>query len=326
LEKPSGQVEKLDFYDYFARAAELGESEEKQTVTCSACSAVSIVGSDISMISCPFCGSQLTAQARASRLIKPGALLPFKVTRSKAAEKFRSWLSGLWFAPGGLKDFASTTGGIRGMYIPGWTYDARVTTRYSGQRGEDYFENESYKGEDHGGKSVTRSRRVTRTRWQHTSGIDETRFDDLLVLAGGSLPAEILSSLEPWDLKQLVPYSDQYMSGFQAEAYQIDMGEGFEKAKGIMDGTVRRSIERHIGGDRQQITAVRSQYDDITFKHVLLPVWISAYRYRDTTFRFIVNARTGRVQGERPWSLFKIALAVIAVLFTLVAIALIVKQ
>jgi LSD1 subclass zinc finger protein len=326
LENRVEPVEELDFYDYFARASEQGESVEMQTVKCTSCSAVSTVDQNISMDKCPFCGSQLTAQARACRLIKPGAVLPFKVTRNKAAEEFRSWLSGLWFAPGGLKNYASNSGGIKGMYIPCWTYDSRVTTQYDGQRGEDYYETEYYEEEDSRGTAVTRSRRVTHTRWHQTGGTVENRFDDVLVLAGKSLPAGIIASLEPWDLKNLVPYSDHYMSGFQAEVYQLDLGEGFEKAKGIMDGAVRRSIERDIGGDRQQISAARSQYDDITFKHVLLPVWISAYRYRDRTFRFIVNARTGQVQGERPWSHAKISLAVCAVIIVLYAIALIVKR
>jgi predicted RNA-binding Zn-ribbon protein involved in translation (DUF1610 family) len=326
LEKPAGQVEELDFYEYFARASEQGESEEKQTVTCGSCSAVSTVDAHISTSNCPFCGSRLTAQAQASRLIKPGAVLPFKVTRGKAAEEFRRWLSGLWFAPGELKTYASTSGGIKGMYLPYWTYDARVTTEYQGQRGEDYHETEYYETEDSNGNSVTRSRTVTRTRWYPAVGVVGNVFDDVLVLAGRSLPAEIIASLEPWDLKNLAPYSDEYMSGFQAEAYQLDLGVGFEKAKGIMDGAVRRSIERDIGGNHQQITAARSQYDDITFKHVLLPVWISAYRYRDRTFRFIVNARSGQVQGERPYSVFKIALAVMAVLFALLIIALLAKR
>jgi hypothetical protein len=167
---------------------------------------------------------------------------------------------------------------------------------------------------------------VTHTRWNSASGTVENRFDDVLVLAGTSLPAGIVTSLEPWDLENLVPCSDEYMSGFQAEAYQIDMGAGFEKAKGIMEGVVRSSIERDISGDHQQIFAARSQYDHITFKHILLPVWISAYRYRDRTYRFIVNARTGQVQGERPYSAFKIALAVIAVLFALLLIAILVKR
>jgi hypothetical protein len=185
---------------------------------------------------------------------------------------------------------------------------------------------EQYVEEDSTGKAVTRSRQVTHTRWSSANGTVENRFDDVLVLAGKSLPAGIIASLEPWDLQNLVPYSEEYMSGFQAEAYQIDMGEGFEKAKGIMEDVVRRSIEHDISGDRQQITTVRSQYDDITFKHVLLPVWISAYHYRDRTYRCIVNARTGQVQGERPWSVLKVTLSVIAVLFALLIFALLVQR
>jgi LSD1 subclass zinc finger protein len=326
LAQPVALVQELDFYEYFARASEHGESEEKQTVTCSSCKAVSTVDKNISMNKCPFCGSQMSAQAKASRLIKPGALLPFKVTRAKAAEEFRRWLSGLWFAPGELKNYASTSGGIKGMYIPYWTYDSRVTTEYEGQRGEDYYETEQYETEDSNGNTVVRTRQVTRTRWYPASGVVGNAFDDVLVLAGRSLPAEIIASLEPWDLKNLVPYSDEYMSGFQAEAYQVDLGTGFEKAKAIMDGAVRRSIERDIGGNHQQISAARSQYDDISFKHILLPMWISAYRYRDKTFRFIVNARTGQVQGERPWSVFKIALATVALLVVLLIIAILAKR
>jgi predicted RNA-binding Zn-ribbon protein involved in translation (DUF1610 family) len=326
LEQPVGQVQELDFYEFFARAAQQGESEEKQTVTCTSCGAESTVDTTISMNRCPFCGAQLTAPAKASRLIKPGAVLPFKVTRPKAAEAFRGWISGLWFAPGELKTYASAAGGIKGMYLPYWTYDSRVTTQYEGQRGEDYYVTEQYEEEDSTGKPVSRSRRVTHTRWSSANGTVENRFDDVLVLAGKSLPAEILASLEPWDLKNLVPYSDEYMSGFQAEAYQVDMGEGFERAKAVMERVVRDSIERDISGDRQQISAARSQYDQVTFKHILLPVWISAYRYRDRSYRFIVNARTGQVQGERPYSVFKIALTVIAVLFALLIIAILVQR
>ena len=49
----------------------------------------------------------------------------------------------------------------------------------------------------------------------------------------------------------------------------------------------------------------------MTFKHVLLPLWIAAYRYRDKTYRFIINGRSGRVYGERPYSAIKIIAAVL---------------
>ena len=321
------EIKELDFYEYFARATEQGESEEKQVVKCSSCSAESTVDKNISMNKCPFCGSQLSAQAKASRLIKPGAVLPFKITRNQALEKFRAWLNDLWFAPTELKNYATAQGGgIKGMYLPYWTYDSKTTTVYEGERGEDYNETEYYDEEDKDGNTVTRSRTVTHTRWYHATGTVWNIFDDVLVPAGRSLPPEIVSTLEPWDMKNLVHYADEYMSGFQAEAYQLDLGDGFEQAKTIMDSAIRRSIESDIGGDRQRISAARTQYDNITFKHILLPVWISAYRYRDRTFRFIVNARTGQVQGERPWSLAKITLAVIAVVIVLLIIAMLFKK
>ena len=73
-----------------------------------------------------------------------------------------------------------------------------------------------------------------------------------------------------------------------------------------MQPVIEDSIKRDIGGDVQQIHSIHTDYQDITFKHILLPLWISAYKYNDKTYRFTVNARTGEVQGERPYSGWKI--------------------
>ena len=77
---------------------------------------------------------------------------------------------------------------------------------------------------------------------------------------------------------------------------------------------------RDIGGDHQTIEGLQTRHDKTTFKHVLLPIWISSYRYGDGTYRFLVNARTGEVQGERPWSWIKIALGAIAVVVAIVVV------
>ena len=67
-----------------------------------------------------------------------------------------------------------------------------------------------------------------------------------------------------------------------------------------------------IGGDEQRIDRVDTDHSAETFKHILLPVWMAAYNYNGRSYRFVVNGQTGRVQGERPWSAWKIAFAVIA--------------
>ena len=112
--------------------------------------------------------------------------------------------------------------------------------------------------------------------------------------------------------QNLVSYRDEYLSGFIAERYQIGVKRGWGRARERMEAVIRSDVKRDIGGDRQQIHSLNTRHSDITFKHVLLPMWICSYRYRDKVYRFLVNARTGEVQGERPWSWVKISLAVIA--------------
>jgi len=86
------------------------------------------------------------------------------------------------------------------------------------------------------------------------------------------------------------------------------------EARAIMDARIRSDIVRDIGGDGQRIGRVDTEVSDVTFKHILLPVWVAAYRYRGKPYRFVVNGQTGKVQGERPWSVIKIAIAVILAL------------
>ena len=160
--------------------------------------------------------------------------------------------------------------------------------------------------------------------WWPASGHVSNSFDDLLVMATGTLPPKCLDRLEPWDLPALVAYEDEYLSGFIAESYQVTLAQGFERAKGLMQSTINQTICADIGGDHQRILNASTQYHNITFKHLLLPVWISAHQFQNRTFRFLVNARTGEVQGERPWSVMKIVilvLVILAIIATIVAIA-----
>ena len=136
-------------------------------------------------------------------------------------------------------------------------------------------------------------------------------FDDILILGSRSLPKSYTDNLKPWNLSELEPYQPHYLAGFRAEGYTVDVEEGFEEARGIMDAQIRRDINADIGGDRQRISHVNTAVSEITFKHVLLPVWMAAYKYKGQSYRFVVNGQTGKVQGERPWSAIKIAIAVV---------------
>jgi predicted RNA-binding Zn-ribbon protein involved in translation (DUF1610 family) len=318
--RATDEIRETDYAAALNEAANSAETIDVITVKCQACGAESTKPPNVTASQCPFCGADIVATGASTKRIKPKALLPFEIDHRKARELFQNWIRGLWFAPNALKRFARQDSPINGLYCPYWTYDCNTTTQYTGVRGDDYWDMESYTAHENG-RSVTRTRQVRRTNWTPVSGVVFNQFDDVLVVASESLPRKYAQALEPWDLDKLVPYQDAYLSGFRAESYQVDLPMGFERAKEIMAPTIRSTICSDIGGDHQQVSSSSSHYDAITFKHVLLPVWLSAYRYRNKVYRFLVNARTGEVQGERPWSWVKIALAVMATVAVIAAAA-----
>lgn len=315
-----GGTEEIDFRAWLARHAADVETYEVLDAHCATCGAQTTLDPNVVSDECPFCRGPLIPAGKSRRLIRPSALLPFRVTREQAEAALERWMRGLWLAPNDFKRSARRDGGLVGVYVPCWTFDCRTTTAYEGMRGEWYWVPESYTTTENG-RRVTRTRQVRKTRWYRASGTVHDSFDDLLVLASDSLPREQADALQPWDLPSLVAYSDEYLAGFRTESYRVPLEQGFELAKPVMDEAIYGSICRDIGGDEQQVHDRRTRWDDVTFKHVLLPVWISAYRYRDRVYRRLVNARTAEVQGERPWSWIKVALLVVFLLVVAFAIA-----
>ena len=312
IEQQEIDLTEHDINAFLENAQESAASVEAMTVKCPSCQAESTLPENITDASCPFCGTQIQDKAKKNKLIKVDAVAPFQIDKRKAMGKFRTWLQKLWFAPNKLKKYARVDGGIKGVYIPYWTYDSDTYSQYTGQRGEHYYVNETYTDTDSQGNSVTKTRQVQKTRWYPAAGSVSHSFDDVLILASNSLPRNKTEALEPWDLRYLVEYKEDYISGFSTEAYQVSLAEGFGQAQGVMDNHIRHLVRRDIGGDEQRIHSVDTQHNNVTFKHVLLPIWINSYEYQDKIYRFLVNGLTGEVQGERPWSAWKIAFAVLA--------------
>jgi len=296
----------IDFQTALANKLPEAEIEETRVVGCPNCGAQVEFDAATHAAECPFCATPVVTDTGTNRHIKPKGLLPFALDESAARDALGDWLGSLWFAPNGVSEYARKGRKMNGIYVPYWTFDADTKSEYQGQRGTDYYETRTVMRD---GKRE--QVRVRKTRWRRVSGRVARFFDDVLVLASRSLPKKYTDRLEPWDLSELRPYLPEYLAGFRAEAYTVQLDEGFEEAKVIMNRVIERDVRFDIGGDRQRIDKLRTQVNDVTFKHVLLPVWMAAYKYRGKTYRFVVNGRTGLVQGERPYSAWKIATAII---------------
>jgi Primosomal protein N'' (replication factor Y) - superfamily II helicase len=285
--------------------------------TCDTCGSVVAFEPPEVAGSCPFCGSAIVAQPKAADpLIAPDAVLPAKIPKTAAQAEVRQWLATRWFAPNALQRLAQAEG-IGGVYLPFWTYAAATDSQYAGQRGEHYFETESYSESDGQGNTVERSRQVQRTRWYPASGRVSRAFDNVLIPATRAVKESRLDALQPWDLDALRPYEPAYLAGFKAQRYQIELPQGYETAKAVMAAAIEEDVRKDIGGDEQQIDSVQTKYANVTFRHLLLPVWIGAYRFQSKVYQVVVNARTGHVQGERPYSTAKIGFLVAVILMVI---------
>jgi DNA-directed RNA polymerase subunit RPC12/RpoP len=328
IKQSTETVEEKPFEEYLKiRPEQLGQlAANALEVRCQSCGAIITFQPPEVAGRCDFCGVQIVAQPKlADPILAPNAVLPFRLTQLQAGAELKYWLSSRWFAPNALKHFAEPDA-INGIYLPFWTYDTDTTTNYTGQRGVYYYVTETYYERDSQGNQVARTRQVQHTNWYSASGTVHRWFDDVLVPGTVSLSEDHLQALEPWDLVELRPYDPAFLAGFRAQRYQVDLPQGFERVKSLIAGTIESDVRTDIGGDVQQIYDLATRYSAITFKHLLLPVYAGAYRFNGKVYQIVVNGRTGEIQGDRPYSIWKITFLVLGLLFILLIIVLVFGQ
>jgi len=298
---PQGEIVE---YDYEAALRELERSAPRtriDVVACGSCGASTELAAETATAHCPYCGTHLNATHATVEVIRPTAVLPFKIGRDAAEASFQKWLGGRWFAPSSLRRDAATERQLEGVYVPHWLFDARAATAYRGWHGRHYWVTVG---------SGNNRRRVRRTSWSRAIGRVRRQFRDVMVVGSGTEIAALAGRLSGWELSGLVPYDDRFLAGLLAERHTVDLRDGFLRARGVMLARIDRDIRADIGGDVQQIDERRTSYTDIRFRQALLPLWIRSYRFKGKTYHFAINGCSGAVVGTRPYCVKKILVAV----------------
>jgi DNA-directed RNA polymerase subunit RPC12/RpoP len=298
------EIREYCFNDYLGKPKKKGYGDQKgRDVRCTGCGSVTHFDPSLRATKCAFCGTPLITgdddKAEDSDVIAPEAVLPFAVGKVQAQQSFKQWISSRWFAPSALKN-ENNLGQFQGVYRPFWTFDSHTVSHWTGERGDAYYVSESYTAMENG-KSVTRTRQVRKIRWRYVSGVYREFFDDVLISAGQKtdFPTQ-------YRLSGLKPFTPEFLSGFVAERYVVQVEQGWGNAKEVIADEIRSGIRGQIGGDEQRIHSCDTAYSGITYKHILLPLWLNTYKFGGKTFQFQVNGQTGDVQGTRPYSFWKI--------------------
>lgn len=288
---------------------------------CAGCGATTET-SDLATV-CQFCGGALIASDYAEGLVVPEAVVPFAVDRRAASTAFGAWVGSRRFAPNAMKKVKSAER-LQGTYVPHWTFDAHTETDYTGERGDYYYVTVSSQVSDGKGGTRTESHQERRTRWRRASGHVGRSFDDVLVVASRQLDPDKLEKMGPWNLADARPFQQEYLTGYSALRYDVDPQEASADAREQMRGTIEGDCREDIGGDEQRVSDMDVTYSQAMFKLLLMPLWIATYLYQGKAWQVMVNANTGEVVGDRPYSVPKIVAAVVAGLALVVLIVLVV--
>lgn len=297
IEQKDVEIVEIDFEEYINETKK-DESNyvEEIVIDCPSCGAQSTFNDNETAGSCDFCGTPLVAKdGHPHKQLKPEYLLPFRFHKEAAVKCFQRWVKSRYFLPKELKKAGGKAENLHGVYIPFWTFDAKTITDYEGKKGTTNRENNS-------------------TKWRNVSGRVDLDFDDILIPAINSIPRKKVDKLEPWKFDRLVQHDNKYISGFKAQHYSTDLEDGYKEAKSHMYSEINWEIKRDIGGDKQRIEWSRTDIHNVTFKHILLPIWICNYRFNDKVYQVVINGDSGKVKGERPISWKKVILLALLII------------
>jgi len=304
--KVLGQVaDEFEFTLETVSQANRGWGIKRQVLHCDACGGELSLPEGAISTSCPFCASnQVNLVTSLDEFLQPRFLIPFKTTIEQSRQLAKNWLGQGWFHPDELAA-SSILRRFTGIYLPFWTFDAEITAQWKAQVGYQ-------KTVRHYNASQKRWETRTKIDWRWETGIVPLSIDDLLVT--GSSPNRIshtiLQRIYPYNMKDLVAYHPDYLAGWQAQAYETTLTDAWETGKQIIRSQAKEACYRDIPTSHVRNFSMTADFADESWRYILLPVYLAAYKFQDQTFQIMVNGQTGAVEGQKPVAWWKIWLSI----------------
>ncbi|MCL2599501.1 MAG: hypothetical protein FWD76_06325 [Firmicutes bacterium] len=300
----------LDFAKEYAnqeRAIEelLGAStpwdEDTSVFRCDNCGAVEVVHSTELAKDCPYCRSTSVVKSDQVAGLKPYSLLPFALTQARAGECVENWVRKKAYAPGKYKK-AFRAENLRGVYNPAFTFDSKTFSTYKGKLGR--HETRTRRGAN--GQTET----YTETVWFYVSGTWNDFFDDILIQASTTIAQKTIDKLSPFHLLSAQKYVPNYLYGYSANQYNRDGMDCWADARRVIDKSLYRKILGQYHYDTIGYMNIDTYCSNVTFKYLLLPIYVGASKFKNKVFNYFVNGVTGKVYGKSPLSGFKVFLTI----------------
>lgn len=304
--------------------AEVINAAIAKRLVCNNCGAQIDIGEGERSVTCPFCDSNYVVEVapQATGKQPPEFIIGFAITHEDARRFFQEWLKqGSWFHPGDLAS-QSVADKLKGVYLPFWSFSMLAESEWRAQIGEHWYRTETYTETDSKGNTVTRTRQVQETEWWPLDGQHHKYHWGYLVSGSKGLPQNQALRVTPYNLPSLRRYDPSFLAGWLAEEYSVERDEALNMCREEYDRRERAAVAAFLPGDTHSQLQVRTQFSDVSSDLCLLPIYILSYQYQGKLYRFLLNGQTGKMDGDKPLSSTRIALAVIGGLIVIALIAL----
>lgn len=292
------EVQELEIESAFSAAKKW---DDVSVLNCENCGAKIIISTNEVSKECPYCGTSHIRKSEDLAGIRPNALYPFKYTTDEAEQFCKKWVKTRIFAPRRFKKSIEARN-IHGVFEPIFTFDSDTSSKYKGRIGKTKTRTVHTKN---GTKTETY------VEWRHVSGTIDHFFDDVTISAGNDLDQAIFNKLMPFDKSSIKVYNKDFLAGYTAKHYDKDLTVAWNESKSIMDEKIRKLILDKYNCDVTGYLDVFTLHNKVTYKYVLMPIYILNYLYKRKNYRLNVNGNSGKIAGKTPLSFWRVLVAVL---------------
>jgi DNA-directed RNA polymerase subunit RPC12/RpoP len=278
LLEQAGAIGEQDFVVTMARDEGHRQPVGLRAFTCQGCAAPFLLGPASLTFTCPYCDATYAlGDVGIQSLVPPDAIIPFALTEAAAQKAVDGWLRAQRLPGRAL---------AHPLYLPLWTFDVGGAIHWSGYR-------QQYRGA--APFDAERPAFVP----EREEGDYAILLDDYPVPACKTLPSALHPLLQQFSFAAAVPFDPDYLANWPAQTYQVTVGDASLQARRAAfqqhEELVRRSLAR-----LQQLHLSPAHIDILSYKLLLVPIWLGHYDYRSTRYAVAVNGQTGAVLGEQP--------------------------